>query len=329
MLRFSNLTTARHRLSTLVRLGMPRRFRPHRETGFASWQCVLDPIGVAILNQETRDEKRWPPQARSDRQLALERCQRLGHITGASWFYVSLARRAREHGGELTEWLNEAETMTGFNHSAGWADIWSRCPHPDGAGTWAQDGRQMRLLLEYHTGTENLPALTGKLDGYQALTGAMAWNDQVCPVALFCFTSPRREQTSRRALAATREAPTLRIATVAINPRTLSPTGPTWLPLPARTGHEVLLIDLDDALTDPCHTYGRSMRASAARSPKTSGCTATTKATKTGEPPGEDHALLPAGLPPVRPRVGEAVPAVHVGEACSVPGAAPDWHFAR
>lgn len=33
-LRFSNLTTARRRLSALVRLGLLRRFRPHRETGF-------------------------------------------------------------------------------------------------------------------------------------------------------------------------------------------------------------------------------------------------------------------------------------------------------
>lgn len=85
----------------------------------------------------------------------------------------------------------------------------------------------MRLLLEYHTGTENLPALTGKLDGYQALTGGNGLERPGVPVALFCFTSPRREQSSRRALAATREAPALRIATVAINPRTLSPTGPT------------------------------------------------------------------------------------------------------
>jgi hypothetical protein len=89
----------------------------------------------------------------------------------------------------------------------GWADIWSRCPHPDGAGTWAQDGRQVWFLLEYDTGTENLPALTGKLDGYQPLAGAMAWNDQVCPVVLFCFTSPGREQSPRSELVATREAP--------------------------------------------------------------------------------------------------------------------------
>jgi hypothetical protein len=254
-LAFGNITTARHRLSVLVRLGVLRRFRPHRETGSAPWHYVLGPVGAALLGQEDRDERKWAPQARKDRQLALERSQRLNHMTGASWFFVSLARHAREGGGELTEWLNEAETVTGFNRAAGWADIRSRFPHPDGAGTWAQDRRQVRFLLEYDTGSENLPALAGKLDGYQALAGAMAWNDQVCPLVLFCFTSPRREQTARRALAATREAPALRIATAAVDPRTVSPVGPVWLPLSAHTGHQVRLADLDDAIPDPWLAY--------------------------------------------------------------------------
>jgi hypothetical protein len=255
-LRFSNLTTARHRLSVLVRLGLLRRFRPRRELGSAPWHYVLGPVGAALLGQEDRDEKGWLPQVRADlRQLALERSQRLGHMTGASWFFVSLARHAREYGGELTEWLNEAETVTSFNHSTGWADLRSRFPHPDGAGTWAQDGRQVRFLLEYDTGSENLPALTGKLDGYQALASAAAWSDQVCPVVLFCFTSPRREQSARRALAATREAPALRIATAALDPRTVSPAGPVWLPLLTRTGHQVHLADLDDAIPDPWLAY--------------------------------------------------------------------------
>jgi hypothetical protein len=56
-------------------------------------------------------------QLRADRQLALERSQRPGHMTGASWFFVALARHAREGGGELelVEWLNEAETVLSFD----------------------------------------------------------------------------------------------------------------------------------------------------------------------------------------------------------------------
>jgi hypothetical protein len=305
-LKFSNLTTARHRLSVLVCLGVLRRFRPHRETGSAPWHYVLGPVGAAMLGQEDRDERKWAPQVRADRQLALERSQRLSHMTGTSWFFVSLARHARENGrelGELTEWLNEAETVTSFNHATGSVDLHSRFPHPDGAGTWAQDGRQVQFLLEYDTGSENLSVLTGKLDGYQALAGGMAYNDQMCPVVLFCFTSPRREQSARRALAATREAPALRIATAAIDPRTVSPAGPVWLPLLSRTGHQVPLIDLDDAIPDPWLAYRQDQAPSAARPPNATACTATTKTTRTGGPPSEDHALLPAGLPRMRPRV--------------------------
>jgi hypothetical protein len=113
----------------------------------------------------------------------------------------------------------------------------------------------VRFLLEYDTGTESLPVLTGKLDGYQALASALAYNDQVCPVVLFCFISPRREQSARRALAATGEAPALRIATAAIDPRTASPAGPVWLPLLTSTGRPVPLIDLDDAVPDPWLAY--------------------------------------------------------------------------
>jgi len=58
-LRFSNLTTARHRLSVLVQLGLLRRFRPHRDTGSAPWHYVLGPVGAALLGQEDRDKKKW------------------------------------------------------------------------------------------------------------------------------------------------------------------------------------------------------------------------------------------------------------------------------
>lgn len=32
----------------------------------------------------------------------------------------------------------------------------------------------------------------------QALAEVAAWNDQICPVVLFCFASPRHEQSARR-----------------------------------------------------------------------------------------------------------------------------------
>jgi len=111
------------------------------------------------------------------------------------------------------------------------------------------------FLLEYDTGTEHLPVLAGKLDGYQVLAAGLARHGQICPVLLFCFGSPRREQGARRALAATRQAADLQIATASIDPRLTSPAGPVWLPLLNHAGRQARLIDLDDAIPDPWHQY--------------------------------------------------------------------------
>ena len=259
-LGFGNITTARHRLSVLVRLGMLRRFRPHPPTGSAPWHYVLGPVGAAMLGVEDRDEHRWMPHVRADRQLSLERSPRLTHMTGRNWFFVSVARDARERGGELREWLNEADTAARYENATLRQDDQARLPRPDGAATWAEDGRSVPFLLEYDTGTEHLPVLVGKLDGYQVLAAGLAWHEQVCPVLLFCFGSPRREQAARRALVATREADDLRIATTAIDPLTISPARPVWLPLLGHTGRQVRLIDLDMALPDPWQDY-RERRA--------------------------------------------------------------------
>jgi Replication-relaxation len=260
-LGFGNITTARHRLSVLVRLGMLRRFRPHPPAGSAPWHYVLGPVGAAMLGTEDRDEHRWTPQVRTGRQLALERSPRLGHMTGRNWFFAALARHARQHCGELREWLNEADTAARYQDAPTRADDRARLPRPDGAGTWAEDGRATSFLLEYDTGTEHLPVLAGKLDGYQLLAAGLAWHEQPCPVLLFCFGSPRREQAARRALARTiPEVFDLRIATAAIDPRTTSPAGPVWLPLFGNMGRQVRLADLDLALPDPWQDY-REQRA--------------------------------------------------------------------
>lgn len=259
-LGFGNITTARHRLSVLVRLGLLRRFRPHAPIGSAPWHYVLGPVGAAMLGVEDCKEKRWLPHVRADRQLSLERSLRLSHMTGRNWFFVALVRHARQHGGELREWLNEADTAARYENTAINRDDQARLPRPDGAGTWAEDGKEVSFLLEYDTGTEHLGVLVGKLDGYYVLAAGLAWYEQVCPILLFCFGSPRREQAARRALAASRDADALRIATTAIDPRVTSPAGPVWLPLLGHTGGQVRLIDLDLALPDAWQDY-REQRA--------------------------------------------------------------------
>lgn len=205
-LGFGNITTARHRLSMLVRLGLLRRFRPHQPVGSAPWHYVLGPVGAMLLGVEERDEKRWASHVRADRQLALERSPRLSHMIGRNWFFVALARHARGRGGELREWLNEADAAARCESAAIRSDDRARLPHPDGAGTWAEDGQEVPFLLEYDLGTENLTVLSGKLGSYLVLAGGLAWQEQISPLLLFCFGSPRREQAARRALVATRAA---------------------------------------------------------------------------------------------------------------------------
>ncbi len=59
-----------------MRLGALRRFRPRRDVGSAPWHYILGSVGAALLGAEDRDERKWLPEVRADRQLALERSQR-------------------------------------------------------------------------------------------------------------------------------------------------------------------------------------------------------------------------------------------------------------
>jgi hypothetical protein len=164
-LAFDNMITARHRLGVLVWIGVLRRFRPRREVGSAPWHYILGPVGAALLGAEDRDDRRWLPQVRADRQLALERSQRLAHLTGRNWFFISLARHARSGGGQLRAWLNEAGAASYHQDRLPATARWQDLPHPDGLGTWAEEGAEITFVLEYDTGTENLSRLTGQQPG--------------------------------------------------------------------------------------------------------------------------------------------------------------------
>src|SRR5580704_17377029 len=110
-LGFGSVITARHRLAALTETGALRRFRPHMPVGSAPWHYLLGPIGAVLLGAEDRDDRKWASAVRADRQIALERSQRLAHMTGVNWFFAALARHAREDiegATELRMWLNEA-----------------------------------------------------------------------------------------------------------------------------------------------------------------------------------------------------------------------------
>ncbi len=148
-LGFGNVITARHRLGVLVTIGVLRRFRPRRDVGSAPWHYLLGPVGAALLGAEDRDECKWLPQVRADRQLALERSQRLAHMTGVNWFFTSLAHHARtDGGGELRAWLNETDAADYYKYRFWYRDSDGSLPQPDGLGTWAEHGREVTFLLE-------------------------------------------------------------------------------------------------------------------------------------------------------------------------------------
>jgi hypothetical protein len=254
-LGFDNIITARHRLGVLVKIGALRRFRPRREVGSAPWHYLLGPVGAAMLGAEDRDERRWLPQVRADRQLALERSQRLAHLTGANWFFVALAAEARRDTGELLLWLSETEAARHFEYRITYGDRDGPLPNPDGLGTWAEQAHQVTFLLEFDTGSENLARLAAKLEGYGRLAEGLAKIEQACPPLLFCFPTPRREQAARHALAGCRDMAALRIATAAIDSRLTCPAGPVWLPLRETDTGQVRLIGLDAAMPDPWADY--------------------------------------------------------------------------
>lgn len=268
-LGFGSVITARHRLSVLTDLGVLRRFRPHREIGSAPWHYLLGRVGAALLGAEDRDERKWLTAGRTDRQLALEHSQRLAHILGVNWFFAALTAHARTTGGEagLRMWLNETATTDWLlaRLRRGYAAF--ALPNPDSLGVWSEAGGETTFLLEYDTGSEHLPQLTSKLPGYGQLAQALADADEVCPLLLFNFPSPRREQAARRAMESCYDTPALRIATTAIDTKTTSPAGPVWLPLlrGRDSGGQVALSALDATLPDPWHEHRAQARERATR----------------------------------------------------------------
>jgi Replication-relaxation len=184
------------------------------------------------------------PQVRAGRQVALQRSQRLAHMIGTNWFFVALAAHARQGAGELRTWLTESHTAELFYHYPISLSALASLPQPDGAGVWADGGREIAFMLEYDTGSEHLAQLAGKLDSYARLADVLSRYHQQVPLLLFCFLTSRREQTARRALAAAADSLGLRIATAAIDRCVTCPAGQVWMPLRG-SSRQVPLIDLD------------------------------------------------------------------------------------
>lgn len=214
---FDSEKRASSRLLKLHRIGVLDRFRPIRERwGAHPWHWMIGPLGAAVLAAERGEDpdsaaRRW----KGERALAYAGGQRLAHLVGVNEFFVGLAARARR--GEwpsLKDWLTEAEC-------AAWTEGSVR---PDAWGVWQDGGSRVEFFLEYDRGTETLARLAAKLAGYErfeAERGATAW-------VLFAFTSPRREERARAALAGA----TVPLATASLDYDT-APDEAVWRPLGA------------------------------------------------------------------------------------------------
>jgi Replication-relaxation len=228
-LAFSNRDTAQDRLTTLHRLGLVDRFRPHRTPGSAPYHYVLGPLGAALLAAHHHPD---PVPAlvgyRRDRTLALAYSQRLAHLVGVNSFFCALTHTARhQNGAELERWWSEQTC----------AAHWGRLVRPDGYGRWRDHHRRVDFFLEYDRASEAPHRLAGKLTGYLQLADA----SHISTPVLVWLPTPAREATIRHALAGT----SLQVATATPDPDH-GPAGPLWLPLNA-SGPRSRLIDLSQA----------------------------------------------------------------------------------
>lgn len=229
---FTNLTTARHRLTTLYQLRLVDRFEPFRSKGSAPYHYVLDQLGAMVV-AANRDVDVKQLGWKRDKILALARSQRLAHTVGVNGFFTALAREARcRPRAALIEWWSEARCAT-------WAKPLVR---PDGYGACAEDGKAVEFFFEYDRHTEPLTRVAAKLDGYASLMTAVG---RTIPV-LFCFGSGRREGNAWRALA----DPPVPAATAALGP-SQAPLDAVWRPVGATSPGPCRLVELADVRWRP------------------------------------------------------------------------------
>lgn len=225
---FTNLTTARHRLTVLYGLRVLDRFRHFRAVGSDPYHYVLDAIGVEVVAAD-RGIEVTRPEDRHARALALGEGQRLGHLLGTNGLFCGLTSWARnEVDAELIEWWSERRCAT----------EWGEVVRPDGFGTIRVGTRSIEFFVEYDNGTEPLGRLGAKCSDYGDLTRATGWR----PWVLFSFHSTAREAEARTVLS----HPDVAIATTARDHFEEGPGGAVWLPVDS-TGWRCSLVELSSA----------------------------------------------------------------------------------
>jgi hypothetical protein len=209
---FTNVTTCRHRLTTLRKIAFVDRFLRNRP-GAPNPVCwvpgLLSARYMALAGGES------PPTARVlwERQDRIYARPTLEHLLEANQFFITLLVHARQHPGTgLTRWWSERSAAAAFGKRI----------NPDGHGVWHDGNRSVGFHLELDRGTEPLRRVVVKLNGHRRLR---AEGGPAYPV-LFVLPNRVREQNLHRKLAEAAE-PSLTIATTSPESGD-DPAGPVW-----------------------------------------------------------------------------------------------------
>lgn len=199
-LAFNSGITARHRMQTLVKVGVVDSFRPRADRGSRPLHFVLTATGATTVAVDTGEDVRLAVRrARRDRTLGVASASRLGHLLGVNGFHTALVAEGRASRADagVVRWLTERELRPdGDQHVR---------VRPDAVGVWREGDEECAFALEFDNGTERLARLAEKVDGYVGLfnrTGDYPWLfadwfGERPAVVLFCFTRLGREQNAR------------------------------------------------------------------------------------------------------------------------------------
>jgi hypothetical protein len=237
-LAFGRLRTANRRLLILTeQLRALDRYRPRVESGSAPEHYVLGPAGALALAATRGITVKQLGYTRA-RTLSIALSPQLAHAVGTNNVFTALAAASRPTPGRgLTAWWSERTCL----------HLWGDLARPDGYGRWIDPatGSITDFFLEYDTGTENIPRLLAKLDGYARL----AQTTGISTPVLFWLHSVRREAALHRDLAT--DPPRVPVATATAAALTedggAGPAGRIWrlarpnlttrLPLAALAGY--------------------------------------------------------------------------------------------
>lgn len=250
---FASERRATARLRELYQLALTDRFRtnPLPGTGSSALRYVLGPAG-ALLVAASHDMT--PKQFRYDHAKLLRQAARadLPHTLACNSVMIGLALAAAAAGTPIQAWWEQNSCLP----------MWGDLIRPDAYATLGHNTAGVEagtgLFLEYDTGSEHLPQLTAKIDGYARF--AETYN--ASHLILIHVPDPARELALHARLSQDPRAAHLPIATAhgpvedtdarLIRHLGARVYGPAWRPLG---------VDARTALTDlPAHFRARDIR---------------------------------------------------------------------